>query len=195
LRDVDRNLPTEEKSMRIDCWQSTLTFALFVCTASTAALAQSEAPGVTDFSGAKAEAIEMSDITTALAVPRGTRIEPSAPPTVRLPIFFEFNSAELRPEGRALLDKVGAALSSDELATFRFSVEGHTDSIGSENYNASLSAERAEAVKAYLMAQGVPENRLGTVGHGEVAPVADNDTDEGRQRNRRVELINLGSVE
>jgi len=175
--------------------QSILTLALFVCAASSAALAQSEAPGVTDFSGAKAEAIEASDITTALAVPRGTRIEPSAPPTVRLPIFFEFNSAELRPEGRALLDKVGAALSSDELTTFRFSVEGHTDSVGSENYNGPLSAKRAEAVKAYLMAQGVPPERLGTVGHGEMAPVADNDTDDGRQRNRRVELINLGSVE
>ena len=181
--------------MRIDRWQSTFTFVLIVCVASSAALAQSEAPGVTDFSGAKAEAIEASDITTALAVPRGTRIEPSAPPTVRLPIFFEFNSADLRPEGRALLDKVGAALASDELATFRFSVEGHTDSVGSDGYNSSLSAERAEAVKAYLMAQGVPAERLGTVGHGEVAPVADNETDDGRQRNRRVELINLGSVE
>ena len=181
--------------MRIDRWQSTFTFALIVCVASSAALAQSEAPGVTDFSGAKAEAIEMGDITTALAVPRGTRIEPSAPPTVRLPIFFEFNSADLRPEGRALLDKVGAALASDELATFRFSVEGHTDSVGSEGYNSSLSAERAQAVKTYLMAQGVPADRLGTVGHGEAAPVADNQTDDGRQRNRRVELINLGSVE
>jgi outer membrane protein OmpA-like peptidoglycan-associated protein len=181
--------------MQIDRWQRTLTFALVVGTASTAALAQPAAPGVTDFSGAKAEAIQASDITTALAVPRGTRIEPSAPPTVRLPIFFEFNSAELRPESRALLDKVGAALSSDELATFRFSVEGHTDSIGSESYNTELSAERAEAVKAYLMAQGVPEDRLGTVGHGEASPVADNSTEEGRQRNRRVEVINLGSVE
>jgi outer membrane protein OmpA-like peptidoglycan-associated protein len=194
-RDVGRDLPAEEDSMRIDRWQSTFILALFVCVASSAALAQSEAPGVTDFSGAKAEAIEASDITSALAVPRGTRIEPSAPPTVRLPIFFEFNSADLRPEGRALLDKVGAALASDELATFRFSVEGHTDSVGSEGYNSELSAQRAEAVKAYLMAQGVPADRLGTVGHGEAAPVADNETDDGRQRNRRVELINLGSVE
>jgi outer membrane protein OmpA-like peptidoglycan-associated protein len=194
-RDAGRVLPAEEESMRIDRWRSTLTFALIFCVASSAALAQSEAPGVTDFSGTKAEAIEASDITTALAVPRGTRIEPSAPPTVRLPIFFEFNSADLRPDGRALLDKVGAALSSDELATFQFSVEGHTDSVGSDGYNSSLSAERAEAVKAYLMAQDVPAERLGTIGHGEAAPVANNETDDGRQRNRRVELINLGSVE
>jgi len=158
----------------------------------TAALAESEAPGVTDFSAANSEAIRESDITTALAVPRGARIEPAAPPTVRLPIFFEFNSTELRPESRALLDKVGAALASSELEAFRFSVEGHTDSIGSESYNRSLSEERAAAVKDYLVAQGVPPNRLGTVGHGEAVPVADNRSEAGRQRNRRVELINLG---
>jgi outer membrane protein OmpA-like peptidoglycan-associated protein len=194
-RDVGCDLPAEEDTMKIHRWKSILTFALLVFVASSTAPAQSEAPGVTDFSGAKAEAIEASDITTALAVPRGTRIEPSAPPTVRLPIFFEFNSAELRPEGRALLDKVGAALSSDELATFRFSVEGHTDSVGSEGYNSSLSTQRAEAVQAYLEAQGVPPERLQTIGHGESAPVAANDTDDGRQRNRRVELINLGGIE
>ena len=67
----------------------------------------SDSPGVTDFSGARPEAIETGDITEALAVARGTRIEASAPPTVRLPIFFEFNSATLRPEARQLLEKVG----------------------------------------------------------------------------------------
>jgi outer membrane protein OmpA-like peptidoglycan-associated protein len=169
--------------------------SLLVFTASVSAPAESAAPGVTDFSGANAEAIEMEDITSALAVPRGTRIEPLAPPTVRLPIFFEFNSATLRPEGTVLLDKVGAALSSSELGGFRFSVEGHTDNVGSESYNEALSEQRADAVKAYLMAQGVPEDRLGTIGHGEAQPVAKNESDSGRQRNRRVELINLGSVE
>ena len=168
---------------------------LLVCVAGSPALAQSDAPGVTDFSGANAAAIETTDITSALAVPRGTRIEPAAPPTVRLPIFFEFNSAQLRPEGRELLDKVGAALASDELETFRFSVEGHTDSVGSDGYNQSLSAQRAAAVKSHLMAQGVPSERLETLGHGESEPVSNNESDDGRQRNRRVELINLGSVE
>jgi len=151
--------------------------------------------GVTDFSGAQAAVIEVGDITTALAVPRGTRIEPAAPPTVRLPIFFEFNSTKLRPEARELLDKVGAALASNELDTFRFSVEGHTDSIGSDGVNEQLSRDRAGAVKEYLMAQGVPAERLTTVGHGESDPVAPNSTDDGRQRNRRVELINLGTAE
>jgi len=161
---------------------------------SVEAFAASDA-GVTDFSGAKASVIEVDDITSALAVPRGTRIESSAPPTVRLPIFFEFNSTKLTPEAQALLDKVGAALASDELGEFRFSVEGHTDSIGTDAANLSLSEARAAAVKEYLIAQGVPTVRLATTGHGESNPVGSNETDEGRQRNRRVELINLGTAE
>jgi outer membrane protein OmpA-like peptidoglycan-associated protein len=174
-------------------WTAVLAFAT-AGLISYDALGESDA-GVTDFSGARAEVIEVTDITSALAVPRGTRIEPSVPPTVRLPIFFEFNSTTLRPEAHDLLDKVGAALASDELGSFRFSVEGHTDSVGSESFNDQLSRDRADAVKAYLLAQGVPPERLETVGHGEAAPVAPNQTDDGRQRNRRVELINLGTAE
>jgi len=181
--------------MRIHHWLGIFTAAVLVSIAGVGTSADSEKAGVTDFSGAEASAIEEADITTALAVPRGTRIEASAPPTVRLPIFFEFNSAMLRPDSRALLDKVGAALASNELETFRFSVEGHTDSVGSESYNQSLSTQRAEAVKVYLIAQGVPTERLDVVGRGESSPVADNETDSGRRRNRRVELINLGSAE
>jgi OOP family OmpA-OmpF porin len=181
--------------MSIAFWQRlpTVLFLAFAMTAGAAGL--SNQPGVTDFSGANADAIETSDITTALAVPRGARIEPAAPPTVRLPIFFEFDSATIHPESRTLLDKVGAALASDELATFRFSVEGHTDSLGTSQYNRSLSTQRADAVKEYLVERGVPKDHLGTIGHGESEPVADNSSDIGRQRNRRVELINLGSIE
>lgn len=181
--------------MRNQIWHELSILALLVCVASSAAVADSNAPGVTDLSGAKASAIEQSDIASALAVPRGTRIEPAAPPTVRLPIYFEFNSATLVPEARELLDKVAAALSADDLKTFRFSVEGHTDSVGSDAYNSSLSSQRADAVKTYLTAHGVPSERIQTVGRGESDPVASNDTDEGRQRNRRVEIINLGSGE
>ena len=172
----------------------TFRWALAWILAAGTAQAQSSAPGVTDFSSASAANIQITDITEALAVPRGTRIEASAPPTIRLPIFFEFNSAQLRPDANQLLDKVSAALASGELETFRFSIEGHTDDVGSPAYNATLSAERAAAVQNYLLAKGVPRDRLGTIGHGEAAPVAPNDTEAGRQRNRRVEIINLGAT-
>jgi len=150
--------------------------------------------GVSDFTLVPPEKIQTGDIAEALAVARGTRIRPSAPPTVRLPILFEFDSTELLPESESLLSKVGAALVSDDLAHFHFSVEGHTDSLGSDGYNSTLSQERAKAVKAYLMARGVQERQLATVGHGEAQPVASNDSDEGRQRNRRVEVINRGAA-
>jgi len=168
----------------------TFVWMLFAATGQ----ADPSAPGVTDFSAAEAGNIQVTDITEALAVPRGTRIEASAPPTIRLPIFFEFNSAQLRPEAHQLLDKVSAALASGELETFRFSIEGHTDGVGSPEYNQNLSAERAQAVENYLLAKGVPRSRLGTIGHGKNNPVASNDTEEGRQRNRRVEIINLGAT-
>jgi OOP family OmpA-OmpF porin len=113
---------------------------------------------------------------------------------VRLPILFEFDSTELLPESEALLAKVGAALASNDLSAFRFSVEGHTDSLGSEGYNATLSERRAEVVKAFLVTRGVDETSLATLGHGESQPVASNDSDAGRQRNRRVEVINRGAV-
>jgi outer membrane protein OmpA-like peptidoglycan-associated protein len=163
------------------------------CGFSFAAESQDNASGVTDFTTARAQAIQENDIIEALAPARGTRIEAGAPPTVRLPVYFEFDSTRLKPEAVTLLEKVGAALSAEELESFNFSVEGHTDSVGPIEYNDGLSTRRANAVKSFLVNAGVPESRLGTVGHGESAPVAANDNGVGRQRNRRVELINLGA--
>lgn len=171
-----------------------LAFPALLCLGVATGASVATGAGVSDFTLTSPERIRTGDITEALAVPRGTRIQASAPPTVRLPIFFEFGSAELLPEAEVLLTKVGAALASEELEHFSFSVEGHTDSVGSESYNASLSEERAAAVKAFLMAEGVPEQQLATIGHGELRPVASNQSDEGRQRNRRVEVINRGAA-
>ena len=149
---------------------------------------------VSDFTRAAPEAIESFDIVSALAPARGTRIEAGAPaPTVQLPILFEFNSAQLRPEGEILLEKLGEALKTPELDSFRFAVRGHTDSVGSATYNEQLSSRRANVVKGFLTDAGVPDSRLESDGMGEKEPVATNDDSEGRQRNRRVEIINLGS--
>ncbi len=152
-----------------------------------------DSAGVTDLTMATPDAIESVDIVSALAPSRGTRIEAGAPPTVRLPILFEFNSANLQNEGEQLLEKLGVALNTTELEGFRFSVEGHTDSVGSDSYNDQLSERRASAVRQYLQENGVADDRLEANGMGEANPVAANETSEGRQRNRRVEIINLGS--
>lgn len=178
--------------LRIVC---ALAAAAAVTGVALPSLAQSAAPGTTDLTMAETRAIESNDIVEALAVPRGTRIRPNARPKVQLPVYFEFNSAELRADARDLLAKVASALRSDDLEGFQFSVEGHTDSIGTEETNHWLSQERAKAVKQFLVAQGVPRERLETTGHGESQPVAPNDDALGRQRNRRVDFVNMGATE
>ena len=175
--------------MKIQRWLLVVVAALAM---PALAHAQSDDAGVTDLTKAPPGAIMAADIVEALAVPRGTRINPTAPPQVRLPIYFEFDSARPTPEARALLEQVGAALQSSDLESFHFLVEGHTDALGSEDYNERLSIERAKAVAAYLEAKGVPQARLRPGGKGESSPVAPNEGEEGRRRNRRVDFVNLG---
>ena len=181
--------------------KTALTARIFVTVAISVALVPAVAMSaasqslVSDFTRAAPEDIESPDIVSALAPARGTRIEAGLPaPTVRLPILFEFNSAQLRPEGQTLLEKLGVALKTPELDSFRFAVEGHTDSVGLASYNERLSMRRANAVKVFLTDVGVPAARLESAGMGEGSPVASNDDGEGRQRNRRVEIVNLGSA-
>jgi len=73
-------------------------------------------------------------------------------------------------------------------------IEGNTDSVGTEEFNQSLSEKRAEGVRAYLTKQGVPEASTTATGFGKSRPIASNDTSDGRQQNRRVELIVSGDV-
>ena len=70
---------------------------------------------------------------------------------------------------------------------------GHTDSVGSDAYNQKLSVQRAEAVKAYLVSKGIEKNRIYTEGKGKKQPIADNHTNEGRAKNRRVEIEVVGT--
>jgi outer membrane protein OmpA-like peptidoglycan-associated protein len=113
---------------------------------------------------------------------------------VAIKIQFAFNSAALLPEAEQQLEVLGKALTSPRLAGSCIRIEGHADSIGSSAYNDQLSQARAEAVVHYLVeALKVDLQRLLPVGYGESQPLADNGTEEGRARNRRVQIANLGA--
>lgn len=101
-------------------------------------------------------------------------------------VEFEPGSAVLRPAGTLILDEMAAAMS--KLKDRRFEVIGHTDASGSRAGNVSLSLARAQAVKAYLVGKGLAAERLATSGMGPDQPVARNDSEEGRARNRRIEF-------
>jgi outer membrane protein OmpA-like peptidoglycan-associated protein len=100
---------------------------------------------------------------------------------------FAFDSARLTAEGTSRLGEAVATMNEHPGITVR--CEGHTDSIGSEAYNLSLGQRRAEALAAHLVAQGIDPGRIATRSLGESLPAASNDTEEGRARNRRVEII------
>lgn len=107
-------------------------------------------------------------------------------------VHFDFDSAEIRPDSRPTLDEAVRLLGDhrDVLVI----TEGHTDSIGSAEYNRDLSVRRAEAVYRYLVNHGISPERLTVEGFGETRPVASNETEAGRAQNRRVELHVRGSA-
>jgi outer membrane protein OmpA-like peptidoglycan-associated protein len=107
-------------------------------------------------------------------------------------VLFKSGSFELLPSARERLAKVsGIVLAYPGL---HLQVEGHTDSVGSDEYNQQLSEKRAQAVRDYLVQQGIASSAVVASGLGKTAPVASNDTPEGRQQNRRVELVLSGSA-
>ncbi len=101
-------------------------------------------------------------------------------------IQFAFDSSEIRPEWRPVLDE-GARVLMDN-PEIDVVIEGHTCSIGTDSYNLGLSERRAASVKNYFLTRGISEDRMTTVGYGMRRPIADNTTEEGRRLNRRVEI-------
>lgn len=107
-------------------------------------------------------------------------------------VLFDFGKFELRPAAREKLAKLsGIVLAHPGL---KLAVEGHTDSIGSEEFNQKLSEKRAGSVRDYLVSQGLNEDTVTAEGFGKEFPVASNATNEGRQRNRRVEIVVSGDI-
>jgi outer membrane protein OmpA-like peptidoglycan-associated protein len=116
--------------------------------------------------------------------------EPAEPEVITLSdagdVLFAFNKSDLTPAAQSQLDTYMPKLQSADVVSIK--VIGHTDSVGSDAYNQALSERRASSVAAYLLGMGLAPNKLTSEGRGESEPVADNETDEGRAKNRRVEL-------
>ena len=104
-------------------------------------------------------------------------------------VEFDTNRATLRPESFPRLDRVVEYLQHKPDSRIR--IEGHTDNVGNPRANQRLSQRRAQAVKDYLVSRGIDGSRIEAIGHGDTQPVASNDTEEGRQQNRRIEATEL----
>jgi len=102
-------------------------------------------------------------------------------------VLFDTGKATLKPGAYATVERLAAVLKED--ASRKVMIEGHTDSVGSDEYNQQLSERRAASVQAALFERGVDASQISTVGKGETTPVASNDNAAGRQQNRRVELV------
>lgn len=106
-------------------------------------------------------------------------------------VLFDFDKSVVKPDGKAKLDDLAAKVRGINLEVVI--AIGHTDSVGTDEYNQKLSVRRAESVKAYLVSKGIEANRVYSEGKGEKQPVADNRTAEGRAKNRRVEIEVIGT--
>jgi outer membrane protein OmpA-like peptidoglycan-associated protein len=107
-------------------------------------------------------------------------------------VLFDFDQASLKPGAKEKLAKVSGILLA--YPTLHVNVEGHTDSVGTDDYNLKLSQRRADAVRDYLTSNSISAANVQSIGLGKAGPVASNDTAPGRQQNRRVEMVVSGDV-
>ena len=155
-----------------------------------AGLAQDTAPNTQEMVEAlKPRTRSLRNLIVGEAAASAPATQTAPRPSLSMAIRFDFDSARLRPEGAAVLDRLAAVLQTSELKDSRFLIEGHTDAQGSADYNLRLSQSRAEEVRRHLAAQGVASQRLSAVGRGArepatpAAPLA--------AENRRVRIVNI----
>jgi len=135
-----------------------------------------------------------SRVASAKPVAHATAPAETSGPSVNLTVNFPNGSADLTPEAMATLDALGKALASSDLAHYRFRIEGHTDTVGSPEYNRALSERRAQAVVSYIESKyGVESSRLQAVGMGDQGLLVSTPAQTPEPRNRRVQVINLGA--
>ncbi len=108
-------------------------------------------------------------------------------------VYFDTNKSNVKGTSATTLDKLAGIFK--EYPNSNVLVEGHTDSAGPEDYNMNLSKQRAESVTTYLVEKGIAANRFSTKWYGELQPVGDNTTNDGKAKNRRVELAIVASEE
>lgn len=150
-----------------------------------------EAPPVTEVADSDGDGVADAD-DKCPGTPAGEAVGPDGCPVAVVidlrGVNFDFDKSELRPDAIALLDQAIDVL--NRYPSVNVEVAGHTDSIGTDEYNQGLSERRANAVYQYLIGHGIPADRLsGPNGYGEGRPIDTNNTSEGRARNRRTELV------
>ncbi len=114
---------------------------------------------------------------------------PAAPRFVLNGVTFDTAKATIRPESFVRLDSVVEFMAHKKKA--RIEISGHTDNVGNPRSNKTLSDRRAQACRDYLISKGIEGGRIQAIGHGDERPIAPNDTDDGRQKNRRIEATEL----
>ena len=112
--------------------------------------------------------------------------------TLQADTLYDFNKSDLKPEGKATLDKIAADLNKIKLEVII--AVGNTDSVGTDAYNMALGQRRAQSVKSYLTSKGVDGSRIYTESKGKSNPVASNATAEGRAKNRRTDIEVVGTA-
>jgi OmpA-OmpF porin, OOP family len=144
----------------------------------------------TDTVGRDTRGLRLGEAPTGQAAPK----HDTRPPSISLNIQFATGSDTLTPQATQALDQLGRALGNPTLAAYHFRIEGHTDTVGTRNFNKSLSERRADAVVSYLTSKyQIDPSRLQAIGMGEDGLLVSTPDQTPEARNRRVLVVNMGS--